>query len=410
VRVQQDGATSFAAQTLLALLGGQQSAFSSREGFSDGTAGASLDAFTDTLSQSMAAPTRELGRPVVLRGLRRLLVEEDLTELIAPTFTMAMGVDALAEQIHAETAPMGLQVERMQGVISGDALADRAGEDQRPLRPIMTHPVFGFPIGAELLSRWPEWAFPGVTTFPENTSTLLETNSAFIEAVLVGLNQEFNRELRWREYPTDEAGTPFARFWPPGGARPEYDEIARWAPAAALGEHDPNHGKDLLVLLVRADVLRRYPGTLVVAARSDAGNVPRKPPDGGPWQDPKFVLPVDERTNLYCFDLTAEQAHRERWLFLVREPTRGTQFGFDGGTDAPPFQMWPDLHWDLVPQANGFVVRNNGHVGPPEPPGPLPRPADFPSWTGSDPASFARIAFQLPFQLAVSPKKLLPPA
>lgn len=410
VQVQRDGATAFAAQTMLALLGGEESAFASRVAFSDATVGASLQAFTDTMSESMASSSRELARPVVLRGLRRLIVKEELTDLVAPTFGMAMGVDALAEQIRHETAPMGQQVERMQTLISADAMADRAATDERPLRPIMAHPVFGFPIGAELLSRWPEWGFPGLTTFPENTSTLLETNSGFIEALLVGLNQEFNRELRWREYPTDEAGTPFARFWPPGGAQPEYDEIARWAPGNALGEHDPNRGKDLVVLLVRADVLRRYPGTLVVAAKSDAGKVPREPPDGGPWQDPKFVLPVDERTTLYCFDLTAEQARQERWLFIMREPARGTQFGFDGGTDPPAFRTWPDLHWDLVPQANGFVVRNNGHVGPPDPSPPTPRPADFPSWTGSDPASFARIAFQQPFQLAFSPNELLPPA
>ena len=93
-------------------------------------------------------------------------------------------------------------------------MAGRAPAEPRPLRGIMAHPKFAFPIGSEVLARWPEWTIPGITAFPENTCTLLETNPPFVEALLVGLNQEFNRELLWREYPTDQAGTPFTRFWP----------------------------------------------------------------------------------------------------------------------------------------------------------------------------------------------------
>ena len=58
-------------------------------------------------------------------------------------------------------------------------------------------------------------------------------NAAFVEALLVGLNQEFNRELLWREYPTDQAGTPFARFWP--GERGVFGEIGHWGDGGALG-------------------------------------------------------------------------------------------------------------------------------------------------------------------------------
>jgi hypothetical protein len=432
-RVRRDPSATFASQTLRGLLGGQESAFVSRAPFVSGDVVRGLNAFTSAMSESMSATIvaeNPLPRPGVLRGLRRSIVKEDLSQLTSATFAVSLGIEALAADIRSSIAPMRQQLDRMNATLVGDTvsaaptlaanvpvpaptMADRQETDARPLRPIMAHPVFGFPIGAELLARWPEWAVPGVMTFPEDRSTLMETNSAFVESVLVGLNQEFNRELRWREYPTDEAGTPFSRFWPPGGAEPEYGEIARWAPHATLGEHDPNRGRDLLVLLIRGEVLRRYPGTLVIAAKSDINRrVPapsatfvRAGTSLPAWLNPKFVLHVDEHTNLYCFDLTPQQARDEHWLFIMREPARGTQFGFDIKTaDSPPFDTWANLTWDLVPLNNGFAVRRGGN-----PPAPNPPNAQDPDWTESDPADFARITFQQPFQLAFSPNMMLPP-
>ena len=49
-----------------------------------------------------------------------------------------------------------------------DQMAGRAAVEARPLRQIMAHPRFGFPVAAELLTRWPEWTVPGITEFPEN--------------------------------------------------------------------------------------------------------------------------------------------------------------------------------------------------------------------------------------------------
>jgi len=222
--------------------------------------------------------------------------------------------------------------------------------------------------------------------------------------VLVGLNQEFNRELRWREYPTDEAGTPFSRFWPPGGAEPGYGEIALWGTDDAIGAHDPNVGKKLLILLIRGEVIRRYPGTLVLAAKS----VDRKVESPAViWNEPRFVLPVDAGTNLYGFEgLTAHQAADEKWMFVVREPMRGTQFGFDLRTEhSPAFDSWPNLTWDEVPTENGFAVPRTVNGLPPT----LTPPPDPPTWAGLDASNFARIIFQRPFQLAFSASKMVGP-
>ncbi|MFM9497334.1 hypothetical protein ACKI1Q_27410 [Streptomyces galilaeus] len=358
-----------------------------------------------------AGDPRAAARPVALRGIRRKISAETRATPLLAGVGMGMTSDTLVKRIRREIHPvprcMGHMTSRLGEVVMGE----RSDQDARPLRPIMTHPEFGFPIAAELLTRWPEWAVPGVSAFPDNSSTLLEPNPAFVEAMLVGVNQEFNRELRWREYPTDEAGTPFSRFWPPGGTQASYGEIARWAPDTKLGDHDPDRGTSLLVLLIRGEVLQRYPGTVVLAARSVDRKV--ESPDVT-WQEPRFVLPVDERTNLYGFaGLSAAQAVAEHWMFVMREPMRGAQFGFDVRTpESPPFDSWPNLTWDEVPTVNGFVVPRVLAGADGERPPALGPGQDPPGWEGLDASNFARILFQRPFQLAFSSSAMVgePPA
>ncbi|MFF0488755.1 hypothetical protein ACFYTQ_07000 [Nocardia sp. NPDC004068] len=395
--VARDRAALFAAQTMVGLLGAQRESFAVRAGFVGGAGLAGLAEVTATLSASMAGGDEAVPRPMLLRGLRRAVVAEAVTEPTAVQFGVTMGIDTLADSVRTAMTPMPQHLARVGALIGTTALPGRAGTEARPLRPIMAHPEFGFPIGAEILHRWPEWAIPGITTFPDNSATLLQINSPFVEALLVGLNQEFNRELRWREYPTDEAGTPFSRFWPPGGAQPQYGEIARWPSEIPLGEHAAELS-DLLVLLVRGDVLRRYPGTVVLAAKSVDSRV--ESPEVQ-WEYPRFVLPVDEHTSLFCFDLTPARARAERWMFVVREPLRGTQFGFDP-TTRPEYETWSDLGWDRVPlDANGFVDVS-GAVAAPQRPDPA-------AWPGADAGDVARIAFQRAFQVAFSPNRMLPP-
>ncbi|WP_225827661.1 hypothetical protein [Streptomyces naphthomycinicus] len=344
---------------------------------------------------------RETPRTVLVRGARRLIGADESSALLADT-GLGMTGGELVGRIRRRVRPMPRTMDHMTTLLGGAVMSGRTADDPRPLRPLMRHPEFGFPIAAELLARWPEWAVPGITNFPDDSSALLEPNPAFVEALLVGLNQEFNRELRWREYPTDEAGTPFSRFWPPGGAAPGYGEIARWRSDDKLGDHDPSADSKLLVLLIRAEVLRRYPGTIVLTAKSVNRTVEGA---GVTWQEPRFVLPVDERTNLYGFEgLTVAQAAAEHWMFVVREPMRAAQFGFDKRTDAsPPFASWPDLTWDEVPQVNGFVVPRVVGGLPPT----IAAPLDPPRWEGLDAADFARILFQRPFQVAFSAKTML---
>lgn len=322
---------------------------------------------------------------VILRGLTEMGVADENQP------------DAgLPGELRTGISPFPLQLQRMIDRIPAASWAGRAGAEARPLRPIMAHPKFTVPIAEELLTRWPEWAIPGIGALPPDSVTLLETNPEFVAALLVGLNHEFNRELLWREFPTDQRGTPFARFWPTDG--PDIDEIARWPLAAPLGSQLNTGGTGNLALLVRGELLRRFPGTALLTVRGDAGKLPVTF-DG----IPATPLALDESTVLYLFPgLSRQQARAEDWFFVFREPMRGTQFGFETGPQPADMATWADLTWNGVTVDAGRFVRL---ARAPATPNALP-PADPPVW-GHDAATMARIAFQRPFQLAFRAATLL---
>ena len=54
---------------------------------------------------------------------------------------------------------------------------------------------------------------PGLDKFPLNRCGIFESNQAFIEAYMVGLNHEMAREMLWREFPADLRQTFFRQFW-----------------------------------------------------------------------------------------------------------------------------------------------------------------------------------------------------
>ena len=58
---------------------------------------------------------------------------------------------------------------------------------------------------APLANLSPEWMLPGISQIGNDCAILLETNPAFIESYMVGLNDELSRELLWREFPADRA-------------------------------------------------------------------------------------------------------------------------------------------------------------------------------------------------------------
>ena len=124
---------------------------------------------------------------------------------------------------------------------------------------------------------------------PNNTISLMKTNQEFIESYLVGLNHEFARELLWNEYPTDMQGSYFRQFWDVSivpnredrtrrrspRALKDVPRLHQWAALSALGSHnqrDAQGDKTQVVLVVRGDLLKRYPAHDHLRAAGDLGN------------------------------------------------------------------------------------------------------------------------------------------
>ncbi|MCB0559143.1 MAG: hypothetical protein H6573_22575 [Lewinellaceae bacterium] len=111
------------------------------------------------------------------------------------------------------------------------------------VRPISYQPEFPEATYQPLTRLSPDYFLPNLHLIPPDTFGLLETNRAFIEAYLAGLNHEMGRELYWRGYPVDLTATFFRQFWAVLGQKSEVTKdilpIRQWPENSPLG--DLNH-------------------------------------------------------------------------------------------------------------------------------------------------------------------------
>jgi hypothetical protein len=272
-----------------------------------------------------------------------------------------------------------------------------------PLDEVLAGPNFPQP-GWELLRDWfPEHLLPGLEHVPANTVSLMQTNPPFVEAFLVGLNHELGRELLWREFPASQRATGFRRFWAPGG-RDDIPPVHTWNRTSDLGSTLVGGLQGQLVLLVRGDLLRRYPSTVIYAA-PDLNGRPRLENDA--VKTPLFRGRLDPDVTFAGFDLTPDEA-RKRWWFIFEEQPTEPRFALDApdgfGDDAPPLNQWNDLSWGhLAVNADALAalshIRLAGFTAE-QPPAPLPR------W-GSSASAMAAILVQQPVRVSLRGADLL---
>jgi hypothetical protein len=197
----------------------------------------------------------------------------------------------------------------------------------------------------------PERLCPGVGSFPHDTVTLLETNPRFVAAFLGGMNHEMNRELLWRGYPTNRRGTPFSRFWGRTDGTADIAPHDQWSDTA-LVEQSTN-GAPKLVLLVRGELLQRYPNTLVVAERE--GSAPKV-------VAPAFAGRFDPDLAFFGFDLEMIELRADpaAWIFSFIEPAGEPRFGLDVTIgDRQPGSAptsWPAVAWPDVGVEPGAML------------------------------------------------------
>jgi hypothetical protein len=227
-----------------------------------------------------------------------------------------------------------------------DAIADRVFRPER-LRRIMAAPSFPRPMYQALHDYDEQWLVPGMGLLPaDDFVTILSTNPQFMEAFLIGLSDEMGRELLWRNYPTDQSGTYFRRFWD----RDE-DELRQPIHAFArsqLGSHisfGGDGGNDpRAVIVVKSELVRRYPDVIIQAVKNHGTR--EAPQFDGPQaviakELFSALLPPD--TALIGIDLSPDELEdpgNEWWITISEHPT-ATRFGRPSNL-AGDFVMQPD--------------------------------------------------------------------
>lgn len=313
---------------------------------------------------------------------------------------------------------------------------------QRPFARTLVGPTFPQPMYEALRSYNPEFILAGAGAIPANTVGLLTTNRAFIEAFMVGLNHSMSREFLWQEYPADLRATYFTQFWDaldadpdegqPEDAAPPADitAINTWARSSELADeededHNPSASPDRksaqnAVLLIRGELLQRYPRTVIYVAEASAGS-PRQLTAAVTQSYPIFRATLGTDITCLGFQLTVEDllgndTYPNGWFFVLEEQPTEPRFGLDAKADtdqqfgATGLAHWPDLDWTHVvntgEQYSGLKnidLATSTGLNTPQSTGLT---LDGVTW-GKNSASMASITYQKPFRIAIHADDLI---
>ena len=301
----------------------------------------------------------------------------------------------------------------------------RVFQDTPLPRPLLVEPRFDLSGYTMLRAISPDAVMPGVGQVPLNSVGLATVNAGFVESWFLGANAEMAREMLWREYPGRLDGTYFRRFWDTPKRADDVNAIADWKPGV-LGTHQIGPGKDgTLLLLVKGEVLARYPELRIYASRAmwDDLTGRREMIKGDrPYEarDPIFGGWLNRTTAFFAFDLPLEEAKGSReffgpnpgWYFVFEQPREGVQFGLDvptvGRVHRP--RLWQDLHWGHAlddPSGDGAQT----HVSIARGVGSKElryTPDSFRERWGRSASAQARITFQKPMRVLMHASGMLP--
>ncbi|MEO7851076.1 MAG: hypothetical protein ABIR94_02315, partial [Rubrivivax sp.] len=249
----------------------------------------------------------------------------------------------LVSQVSFAQTALGKSNDYVASFLSADALSNTL----RFMLPKLFDRVMAWPHLREpmyrALAAYDQEAFmPGIGNLPPDLIMLVQVNQYFIDSFMVGANFEMNSELLWRGFPTDLRGTPFQRFWGRTKARADgslepLDDmlpIHRWLPQPLGKRSDPNiTDPDRIALLVKGQLLRRYPNAAVYAWKRKK-NVPAddsklvKPPNPDTdIQTPVFAGVIAPDITFFGFDI--DKGDIADWCFVIEEVMGEPRFGFD---------------------------------------------------------------------------------
>ncbi len=232
---------------------------------------------------------------------------------------------------------------------------------------VMAYPRLVFPLSRKLEVFAPEVFLPGVGLLPNDFIMAVKTNPRFVEALMLGANHEMGRELLWQGFPTDQRGTPFQHFWQRLDGAKDITPIHQWA-AAPLGAQPGS--TEMLVLLIRGQLLERFPTLSVFAYPIDAQeNRPggSSPPVSAGQPDPKemdpnrMVLPVMKGhlgKDITYIGFNIAPAQIDKFFFILQEQMTEPRFGFDDpDAEGRDSNSWLDVDWSEVGVQPGKYLR-----------------------------------------------------
>ena len=271
---------------------------------------------------------------------------------------------------------------------------------------------FPEPMYSALADRDPNLIIPSLERIPPNSVTVMEPNNAFIEAYLLGLNHEMARECLWRELPAALDGTFFRQFWDVRNnpaATTEADpfkdikSVRDWTTTTELGaaQHRPATGSGVSVIVVRGDLLRKYPNTLVFLqkAKWKDGRQRKNRTFDTTIKMPIFSAHIAPDYVLLGFDVSLTELKGDLskpdmpgWFFGLKERVGDVHFGLD------LTKTGDDPSWSQIPEVleNQCVDVVNLNA------------KNMPQFTSNQANQIARLFFQKPFQLLVHASQLLP--
>jgi len=310
------------------------------------------------------------------RKRRQVLVgmlNEMLDSLPKPAATTpprrALDLNGLHDTLVAATDPQRTIPARMAARVKAPA----GWRPTDPLQPIMLAPRIDSPLAPWLIQAAPSVLLPGIADLPPDSVTALIPNQAFIESLMVGANHEFSGELLWRGFPTDQRGTVLHRFWDRSGAAGAHTDditaIDGWR--ADLGGNSTG-GTSLTFIVLRGQLLRRYPRTLIYAipATWELGKrVPVKTSTAAPAELlPAFTGRIEPDITYVGFSFPTDAnvrgnsnpaANDPGWFFVFSQDPGEPRFGIDVD-DPEPFDLdalWRDSASNSATLANEWLQR-----------------------------------------------------
>jgi hypothetical protein len=342
------------------------------------------------------------------RHLENVFSTAEAPDLRQPLDTGAIKSAALASLAPAKTVA--------DAVLASSTFESRSTVTADPLDPMMDQPIFRRPMYEALRDLSQDYLLPGLHLVPPDSVQLLTTNAKFIESFMIGLNVEMGRELLWRNYPTDQRGTYFEHFWDSVGAGSSEDivPIHQWG-NRALGT-TAIKGLDQLVLLIRGELLKRYPGAVIYGVRAITRDGKRElatdhaegfTAGEGLEEYPIFRGSLKPDVTFIGFNLTkADVITGDGWFFVLQSQPTEPRFGLDvrrfrpdGTMDLPELKTWNDLSWGHLASSATHLITRDFQLSETQP--------TKGKWRHNS-AHMAHITKQLPVRVAIHATELIP--